>query len=477
MKIVRLIMKVLALLLLALALFTNQILPTTYLIGIGVVEVLLLLLVWKRKILQIFVVLVIITSSLGLMYSENIIARLVTYNPLQVNSISFFTLKESPILTIKSGITKKIASSSLVEEELTKVIQTQLEKNGYTQTLGSFEGIYAGVEELYAKTIDILVMDEAYIDTVLTIDPDFLLKTKVIWAIKNTVERVPIVSEKDVLTESFTVLIAGNDNFGPLQVRSLTDIDMLMTINPITRTIKMVSVPRDSYLSLNKEACGINSRVTNTLDKLTHAGTKSTGVNCVIGTLEDAFNIKIDYYLQLNFSSFWNIINAIGEITVYNEEAFTEDNSLLPVPYRYAQGMITINRDNATAYVRQRHGFTYGDLQRIKNQQEVIKGMVKKLTELSTLTKIESIVKAIQGTIDTNMLPAEVMAIARSQIQNLSLKWELSSYVLTGKSAMEGTFTQGYENQYYVLKLDTSSIAAARKALVDNMIIPEKNND
>ena len=137
MKIVRLIMKVLALVLLALALFTNHILPTTYLIGIGVVEVLLLLLVWKRKILQIFVVLVMIISSFGLMYSENIIARLVTYNPLQVNSISFFTLKDSPILTIKSGINKKIASSSLVETELNQVIQTQLEKSGYKQTLGN----------------------------------------------------------------------------------------------------------------------------------------------------------------------------------------------------------------------------------------------------------------------------------------------------------------------------------------------------
>ena len=109
MKYVRLLMKVLALILLCVALFTNHILPTTFLIVIGAVEILLLLLVWKRKILQIFVVLVMMISSFGLLYSENIIARLVTYNPLQVNSVSFFTLKDSPILTIKSAINKKIA--------------------------------------------------------------------------------------------------------------------------------------------------------------------------------------------------------------------------------------------------------------------------------------------------------------------------------------------------------------------------------
>jgi len=477
MKIVRFIMKVLALLLLGIALFNNHILPPLYLIGIGVVEVLLLLLVWKRKVLQIFVVIAMILSSFGLMYSENIIARLVTYNPLQVNSISFFTLKDSPILTIKSGITKKISSSSLVETELNSIIQKELEKNGYTQTLGTFEGIYAGVEELYAGTIDILVMDEAYIDTILTIDPDFLLKTKVIWAIKNTVERVPIVSEKDVVTEPFTVLIAGNDNYGTLRVRSLTDVNIVMTVNPITHSIKMVSVPRDSYVPLNKTDCGLNAKLTNTLDKLTHAGTKSTGVNCSIGTLEDLLNVKIDYYLQMNFSSFILIIRALGSITVYNEEAFTEDSTKLPTPWHYDKGYITLTRDNGLAYVRQRHGFTFGDLQRVRNQQEVIKGIVNKMTELSTLTKVESIVKAVQGTFETNMLPAEVMALARAQIQNLSFKWTISSYTMTGQSAMEPTFTQGPDNKYYVFKLDPSSVLGAHQALIDNMAIPEKTNN
>lgn len=473
MKYVRLLMKVLALILLCVALFTNHILPTTFLIVIGAVEILLLLLVWKRKVLQIFVVVVMMISSFGLLYSENIIARLVTYNPLQVNSVSFFTLKDSPILTIKSAINKKIASSSLVESQLNEVIQTQLEKNGYTQTLSTFEGVYDGVEQLYNGTIDVLVMDEAYIDTILILDPDFLTKTKVIWAIKNTVERVPIVSEKDVIAEAFTVYIEGNDNIGPLRVQGRNDVNILMTINPITHSIKMVSIPRDSYVPLNRDACGLNAAVTNTLDKLTHAGTKTTGVNCVIGTLEDVFNIKIDYFVQLNFSSFNKIIGALGTIEVYNAEAFTEDSTTHAVPYYYPQGMITLNAENALAFVRQRHGFLLGDLQRVKNQQETIKGMINKLTEVSTLTKVESIVSAISGTIDTNMLPAEVMALARAQIQNLSFTWSLSSADLTGHSDSKGTLTMGFGRPLYVFILDPASVTAARQALLDNMVIPE----
>lgn len=472
MKYVRLLMKVLALILLCVALFTNHILPVMYLIGIGAVEILLLLLVWKRKILQIFIVIVMIISSFGLMYSENIIARLVTYNPLATNSVSFFTLKDSPILTIKSALTKKFSTSSLVEPKLIDVIQTQLNKQGYKQTLGTFEGITEGIDELYSGKIDVLVLDQAYIDTILTIDANFLTKTKVIWAIQNTVKKTPVVSGKDVLTQAFTVYIEGNDDYGALKSQGRADVDMLLTVNPITHSIKIVSVPRDSYVPLNKTACGLSQKLTNTLDKLTHAGIYSTGVNCVIGTLQDVFNIKIDYYLQMNFSSFQGIIAALGTIEVYNEEAFTEDSTTHPIPYHYNQGNITLNSKDALAYVRQRHGFTMGDLQRVRNQQEVIKGIVKKLSDIATLTKIESIVSAIQGSIDTNMSPDEVMSLARAQIQNLSFHWNISSYVMTGKSDSQGTLSMGYGRPLYVFRLDPDSILAAHQALIDNMVIP-----
>jgi len=473
MKYVRLAMKVLALILLCTALFTNHILPVMYLIGIGAIEILLLLLVWRRKVLQIFVVIAMIVSSFGLLYSENIIARLITYNPLATNSVSFFTLKDSSILTIKSAINKKIATSSLVEDKLIEVIQTQLEKQGYKETLSTFEGVTEGIDELYNGTIDVLVLDEAYIDTILIVDQDFLLKTKVIWAIQNTVERVPIVSEKDVLTESFTLYIEGNDTYGALKTQGRNDVNILMTINPITHSIKMVSIPRDSYVALNKTACGLSQYLTNTMDKLTHAGVWSTGVNCIVGTLEDTFNIKIDYYLQMNFSSFKGIIKALGTIEVYNAQAFTEDISGLK--YFYEQGTIQLDSQRAIYFARQRHGFIMGDLQRVKNQQEVIKGIIAKVTDISTLTKIESIVSAVQGTIDTNMLPEEIMALARVQIQNLSFGWTLSSFDLTGHSDSQGTLTMGFGRPLYVYQLDPESVAAARQALIDNMVIPENN--
>jgi hypothetical protein len=102
MRAIRLLLKTTAIALLALTLSTNRFLPINYLIIIGVVEIGLLLLVWKRKVIQIFIVLLMMITSMGLMYAENIASRLIKYNPDQINTASFFTLKESKILTVKS---------------------------------------------------------------------------------------------------------------------------------------------------------------------------------------------------------------------------------------------------------------------------------------------------------------------------------------------------------------------------------------
>ena len=212
-----------------------------FLIGIGVVETLLLLLVWKRKILQIFVVIVMLLTSFGLLYTEDIVARLVTYNPYQINTVSFFVLKDSSIININRAIDKRIASSSVVEPSMNTLIQTKLTELGYTQTLITFEGVTDGVNMLFNDQIDVIVLEEAYLDAILEINPEFLLKTKVIYSIQNKIVKEPMPSGVDVTKEAFTVYISGIDQPGDISVESRSDVNILMTVNPVTHTIQMVS--------------------------------------------------------------------------------------------------------------------------------------------------------------------------------------------------------------------------------------------
>ena len=466
MKTVRLVMKLLAILLLGVALVTNDFLPFPYLLGIGVIEILLLLLVWKRKVLQIFVVLVMIFSSFVLLYTENIIARLVTYDPLQVNSVSFFTLKDSPILTVKSAVNKKIASSSLVEQALNDLILEELRDEGHTGELITYEGIYEGIELLYDGTIDVLVLDEAYLDTIIDVDPEFLTKTKVVWAVQNTIEKEVLNPDIDITSEPFTILVVANDNYGDISKNGRSDVNLLMTINPITHVIEMVTIPRDAYVHNM-----YYSNYDNNLDKLTHTGTR--GALNTVRTVENLFNMKINYFIRLNFSSFLNIIDAIGTIDVYNAFEFTETSSKSPNPIHFPKGDLTLSAMEAFRFVRERKVFIDGDIQRGRNQQEVIKGMIKELTKLSTLSRIESIVSAVAGTIETNVTPKEIMAVARQQIQNLSFGWTLNGHTLKGTNGLEGTITMGFNKPLYVIHLNADSLAEVRASLMANLEVGE----
>ena len=84
-------------------------------------------------------------------------------------------------------------------------------------------------------------------------------------------------------------------------------------MNPKTRQILLTTTPRDYYVELPfYEGC---------MDKLTHAGLY--GIDCSMETLENLYDIEIDYYVRVNFSGFQDIVDALDGVEVYSDFAFT----------------------------------------------------------------------------------------------------------------------------------------------------------
>jgi len=456
MKTIRLIMKLAALALLALALITNNFLPITYLIGIGVVLVILLLICWNRKVLQIVIVLLILLTSGGLLYIENAASRLINYNPNQVNSVSFFVLKDSSITTIKKALDKNISTSSIAEEETTALIQQKLEAKGYKQKLSLFQGIQSGIQDLYDGKIDVLVIDQAYLSSIMEYDAEFTNNTKVIWSIENTTNADTASSAVKVATEPFIVFISGIDDFGPVSIVSRSDVNIVMVVNPKTRTIQTVSIPRDAYV-------GLGCKKGAPLDKLTHAG--MFGISCSISTVENLLGIKVNYYARANFTTVVSVVGTLGGVTVYSEYAF--DSYYM----HFNKGMIKLNQQSALAFARERHAFASGDEQRGKNQQELIKGMFAKLTSLSTLTKIDGIISATSKSIDTNMSTNELSKLIKKQLDS-NKPWEITTSNLSGVGDMKPTYSMG-SRLLYVMHPDAASLAQIKQNISDFMIVAE----
>ncbi len=110
----------------------------------------------------------------------------------------------------------------------------------------------------------------------------------------------------------------------------------------------------------------------------------------LIATVRELLGHEINYYVRVNFSSMMDIVDAIGGVTVYNEEAFISHGG-----YYFPAGMVDMNGEYALHYVRERFAFEDGDFARGRNQIKVIQAMMDKLISVNTLANYNSLMTAI----------------------------------------------------------------------------------
>ena len=167
----------------------------------------------------------------------------------------------------------------------------------------------------------------------------------------------------------YNIYISGIDVAGNIGTVSRSDVNIIMTVNTNTKKILLTTTPRDTYLK-------IPGKGQDQYDKLTHAG--MYGIQTSIATIQNLYDMDIDYYVRLNFTSFINIINLVGNIQVYNDQEFRAYHG----GYHMPKGMITIDDKKGLAFVRERHHLENGDYDRGKNQEKVIEAVLKKIADI-----------------------------------------------------------------------------------------------
>lgn len=226
------------------------------------------------------------------------------------------------------------------------------------------------------------------------------------------------------LPESFVIYISGIDIFGDVSTQSRSDVNLLMAVNRNTGKILLLNTPRDYYVEL---PISEGQR-----DKLTHAGIY--GVEVSKGAMEMLYGVPADYYARLNFSSFETIIDALGGIEVYSEYDFVADG------HTYVQGMNFLNGAEALAFVRERKSFAEGDIQRGKDQMEMLKALITRLGTFDGLNSFAQVYDEVASVVETNLSKEQLMAIASEQILN-GRSWEVETYYVTGTDGSEVTYS------------------------------------
>ena len=396
------------------------------------------------------------------LYSTNATLETVTdQSNLSKNTVSVVALNSSSLEDVNSLNGTKIGVLKTIGKEATKKSLNDLKKNNVTYTKKTYDNMLGMLKALYDGKVDAIVLNEAYRSNVCDLEDytNFNDGTKVIHkTVYYTEENSSLLAVSDITSKPFSILISGNDSFGSLDETSRSDVDMLVTINPVTSTILMTSIPRDSYV---EEVCDDYACNYGAYDKLTHTGIY--GVDTTKNTVENLLGIDINYVFRVNFTSMIDIVDALGGIDVDVAEGMAVSkfytNSALEGVH---EGTNHLDGKRALAYSRERKAYIDGDVQRARNQQQVLQAMFKKATSPEIITKYTSLLKALTHAFDTNMSTKEITSFIKYQIQ-AKPSWQFEQYVLKGDNDLQVSPELGSEVS--VILLYPSSVYTATEKI------------
>lgn len=273
------------------------------------------------------------------------------------------------------------------------------------------------INALYSDEIDIALVESNYVSIFSTIDTykNISTETKKIASKSKTSKKEDDKTSKGK-DEPFTILLLGMDSTIK-DISTVTSFNadsiMLITFNPKTYNATILSIPRDTYVPIS---C-INGKPES---KITHSGWN--GESCVINTIENWMDIKIDYYIKVNFTALVSLVDSIGGIEVDVPYSFCEQNSNREWGQNtiyVKKGHQTLNGEQALALSRNRHpnpsqcssewtNYYSDDIIRGQNQQLVLNAVINKAIKSLSLDKIYSLLKIIDTNVDTNMQINEI---------------------------------------------------------------------
>ncbi|MFO8068947.1 MAG: LCP family protein [Alkalibacterium sp.] len=249
-------------------------------------------------------------------------------------------------------------------------------------------------------------------------------------------------------------LILGLDAEGEGDTRR-SDSIMVATVNPGKESTKILSIPRDTLITLPNS---------NEQEKF-NAIYPIDGMTGLIDFVEDYLTIPISFYVTLNFEGLVDLVDAVGGITVNSPLSFTvQDSDETADAIVIEEGIQDLNGEEALGYARMRKQDPRGDFGRQERQREVIEAVVDELLSFNSVTNLTPILNAIRPNLQTNMSGQQMMTVAsnyRDAAKNIE------SVELSG--AAEYVYFPSYGHDLYVWNPYEESLDEARSTLREHL--------
>lgn len=190
-------------------------------------------------------------------------------------------------------------------------------------------------------------------------------------------------------TTAENILLLGTDTRGQISsslesaAGGRSDTMMVVHLSADRKSIQVMSIMRDSWVDI--PGYGENK---------VNAAMALGGIPLTIQTVESIINARIDHVAIIDFGGFKELTDSIGGVQINNPIAF--DSYHLPGHY-FEAGALSLNGDEALAFVRERYAFVDGDYQRVKNQQIYIKAALTQLLSREVLSNPSKLVQSVKS--------------------------------------------------------------------------------
>ncbi|MEU1270639.1 LCP family protein [Streptomyces sp. NPDC005799] len=221
----------------------------------------------------------------------------------------------------------------------------------------------------------------------------------------------PGVSESPLPTGSLNILVLGSDSRSGKENKALgggsssgarSDTAMVVHIDAGRKDATIVSIPRDTLVT--RPSCPLKSggSTAAAYNAMFNSAYSVGGPVCAVKTVESITGVRMDHYIEIDFSGFAKLVNALGGVTVTTDQNIDDDDSHLHL----AAGTHHLDGKQALALARTRHGIGDGsDLGRIGLQQKLVKALLEQISSTNLLTdpaRLYSVADALTDSLTTD---------------------------------------------------------------------------
>ncbi len=379
----------------------------------------------------------------------------------QVTQVEVYVRKADEVDSVEEAVERQFRFGVIAGADEEAVAQTRSEieeKCGQSLDMESYPNLLELVKAISEEKVDALILSSAFFELIDSLEgyesvKDALkpvhtsnVETEIVQeTLQDTFQEslqestpgtfsegtgsVQPMKDPDLWEHSFCAYVSGIDTFGPITARSRSDVNILAIVNTSTKTVLLVSTPRDYYVPFNF------APVNGAMDKLTHAGIY--GIDASMKALSDLYGLPVHYYVRVNFSGFINVIDTLGGVDVESDADFGNTK------YSYHKGMNHLGGEAALRFVRDRYSFADGDRARSRHQMAVIKGVINGLRSSKIITNYASLMEDMEGCFQTNASMAMIGDLVQLTLDPSTSDWKVLTYNVDGNGRLDEAYSLG----------------------------------